>query len=179
MRLTNYIRDSFVRAVMQDVPFIDYTEQIRSAVMKAAVARLPKTAQALYNDPKTRDFIVKSRCFHAGVNIDTVPGFSQWNTPAGATKEEAKAFFDQFADLVNKKAAQEKQRDELERKLKATAAACSTRKSLLEMLPEFEKYLPAEAEPSKNLPAISNLVVDLVKAGWPKDGRKSLKVSPA
>lgn len=35
-------------------------------------------------------------------------------------------------------------------------------------MPEAEKYLPKEAKSSTNVPAVANVVADLVKAGWPK-----------
>ena len=38
MRLTNYIREAFVRSVMNDVPSIDYEEKIRNLVNKKVVA---------------------------------------------------------------------------------------------------------------------------------------------
>ena len=41
-----------------------------------------------------------------------------------------------------------------------------------EAFPEFEKYLPSEAQPTKNLPALANVVADLSKLGWPKNATK-------
>ena len=62
---------------------------------------------------------------------------------------------------------------ELETKLMAAANSCTTRKALVELLPEFEKYLPADqAAACKTLPAVANIMADFVKAGWPKDEAK-------
>ena len=47
MKLTNIIRDAFVRSVMNDVPTVDYSEQIREVVTKEAVAQLPEKVRAL------------------------------------------------------------------------------------------------------------------------------------
>lgn len=54
MRLTNYMRDAFVKALMQDVPQIDYDQQIRDLAMKRCVERLPPKVRALWDDPATR-----------------------------------------------------------------------------------------------------------------------------
>ena len=38
------------------------------------------------------------------------------------------------------------------------------------MLPEFEKYLPADEQKAlRSVPVVANLVADFTKAGWPKD----------
>ena len=63
-------------------------------------------------------------------------------------------------------AQQEASREELELKLKGVVNGCNTLKQLKEALPEFEKYMPAESEPpSKNLPALANIVADFQAAG--------------
>lgn len=51
---------------------------------------------------------------------------------------------------------------------------CSTLKQAKERLPEFEKYLPAERDGKyiPNLPAVANLVTEMMNAGWPKDQKK-------
>jgi len=52
--------------------------------------------------------------------------------------------------------------------------ACTTTKQLRELLPEFDRYLPAEEEKTlRTLPVVQNIVADFVKAGWPaKKGSK-------
>ena len=69
----------------------------------------------------------------------------------------------------------EKARGDLYQKLKGVIEACTTLKKLKELLPEFEAYFPTEAEPTKNLPAVANLVTDMMQMGWPKDKRKLAK----
>jgi hypothetical protein len=55
----------------------------------------------------------------------------------------------------------------------------STRKALVDLLPEFEKYLPAdEAKAIASLPAVANVLSDFVKAGWPKNQPKMPKPAP-
>jgi hypothetical protein len=76
-------------------------------------------------------------------------------------------------------ANQVEKRKELRSKLQATADAVTTRKALIDLLPEFEKYLPAdEAKAVATLPAVANVLSDFVKAGWPKNQPKMPKVTP-
>jgi hypothetical protein len=50
--------------------------------------------------------------------------------------------------------------------------ACTTLKALETTFPEFKKYFPTETQPTKNLPALANVVADLSKLGWPKGEKK-------
>lgn len=180
MKLTNAIRDAFVRAVMNDVPQVDYVEQVRTEVYKKAVERLPQAARALWEDPKTKPFVVTGMVHVGGrvrIGVAEVPGFDggSWNTEmVGAAKGEQEAFFAQFDELIAKRDAQDEHRAGLESKLRAVAYSCTTRKALLERLPEFEKYLPEEDAKSTQLPAVANLVAELTQAGWPKGSEKEV-----
>ena len=70
---------------------------------------------------------------------------------------------------------QEGIRASLKSQLKSAAHSVTTRKALAALLPEFEKYLPAdEAAACKTLPVVQNIVADFAKAGWPK-GKKAAK----
>jgi len=55
-------------------------------------------------------------------------------------------------------------------KIEGIVEGCSTTTQLRKLLPEFDKYIPTDAEPTKNLPAVANVVADLTKMGWPKKG---------
>ncbi len=61
-------------------------------------------------------------------------------------------------------------------KLSGVMESVRTLVQLKKLLPEFTAYFPTEEEPAKNLPAVANLVTDMVKLGWPTDKRK-LKVT--
>jgi len=47
MNLNKYYREAFVRAVMDDVPRIDYDEQAKALVIPVLEARLPKEMRHL------------------------------------------------------------------------------------------------------------------------------------
>ena len=50
MRLTNFLRDGFIRAVMHDVPKIDYEEQAQKMAREAIRARFTKAFPGLDYD---------------------------------------------------------------------------------------------------------------------------------
>lgn len=165
MKLTNYIRDAFITAAMQDVPKVDYDEQIRAEAVKVAVSMLPTKVQAAYKDKATRHYVSTMYLNVGGVGL-YVPGLhDEGKTVEKKVREVASA-------MLESRKAQEEARHELSRKLRAVAYSVTTRKALADALPEFAKYLPAdEAAACRQLPVVANVVAEFVKAGWPK-GKK-------
>jgi hypothetical protein len=160
MRLTKTIRESFVRAAMNDVPQTDYNEQITKLAKQEAEAMMPpKIAEAYKLHP---DWF-KSEGHYMGYEI----GYVYIPLPNGVRfPDEARA---KLKALAEAKEAQEKEMNALSAKLQAAANSVATRKALVALLPEFEKYLPADDESAcKTLPAVANLLADFSKAGWPK-----------
>ena len=173
MKLTNYIRDAFIHAAMQDVPTIHYGELIQKQVLHEALAALPASVAKLYKDKNTRSFL-KLEYYYFG-NIGTLIPCSHHQSGKDSS------FFDvvQINKLLGLDKEQSNKLHVLRSKLHAAAYGCSTRKQLLDLLPEFEKYLPAdEAKAMKiNLPTVANIVGDFVKAGWPKNQVKITKAA--
>ena len=172
MKLTKYMREAFVRSAMDDVPSIDYEQQLREKVQQASVAALPESVRALWLDEKTKPYIKTMYRTFASQSFD-VPGLegSRWNglPPLPVLLPPDRLEIDA---IVEKQRAQAEQRRHLNDTLTAAATSATTRKALATMLPEFEKYLPAD-EPAacRTLPAITNIMADFSKAGWPK-GKK-------
>lgn len=169
MKLTNTIREAFIRAAMNDVPCIDYHEQIRSAAVAAAVKDLPLKVAALWKDTTLRHWVKTNSATVGGWSVNVPSVLDGWDDrKAENAKLEAAC-----AQLVAKQATQQRVRDELKQKLKAAAYSYSTRKALADALPEFAKYLPADnTQALRSVPAIANVVSDFMKAGWPK-GKKA------
>lgn len=165
MRLTNTLRDAFVRAAMADVPQIDHEEKLNALALKAAKEVMPPAVRATY-DRHPEYF--ETRYKRIGDQTDYRLQHTVFVPLVG-----------EFSDAVNAEAAalvmasneQAKKMSGLEQKLKGVAASVTTRKALAEALPEFEKYLPPAEAKTSGLPALTNLVSDFVEAGWPK-GRK-------
>lgn len=165
MKLTNTIRDAFIRAAMNDVPNVDYTEQIRKVACDDAVAALPPAVRKLWNDKATRNFLNLNHATYGRVSVaypsDTKYGEARKLSPSAETA---------VTELADKAKAEKSARDSLQSRLRAVAYSMSTRKALAEALPEFAKYLPEdEAAALRTVPVIANVVADFVRAGWPKD----------
>lgn len=168
MKLTSYMREAFVRAVMDDVPEVDYREKAEEAVTVFVVSLMPPAVAAIWNDKALRPYLGQERySFYRDCHWTlTAPWFSAPEKVTGNPGLQALV-----SRLYASHMDQRTQREELMRKLKAAASGCSMVKQLKAMLPEFAKYLPEEAAPSKNLPAVANLVTDFMKAGWPKGAK--------
>ena len=175
MRLSTSMRQAFVRAVMDDVPFVDYDEQLRQLAQKTVDGYRPAAlVRALALDPSIQDWLNRDYQF--------ISKYSQSFCLVGAKQSldrlNADKDFTQAAQNLRKQQqAQLEQRSALESKLKASAQACQTRAQLAKALPEFEKYLPIEAGNSKCLPALANLMSDFMAAGWPKQPASAEKES--
>jgi hypothetical protein len=160
MRLTKTLREAFVRAAMQDVPKVDYDEQIRKLALQETVAMMPPDVAKAY---KANPEWFGSDNHYLGMQ----PGYVYLPMPRTISlKPEA---LSKITVLGDEALAQKKRRKDLEAKLSAAAESCTTRKALADLLPEFAKYLPEdEAAACKTLPAVANIVADFTKAGWPK-----------
>lgn len=167
MRLTRTIRQAFVSSAMNDVPSIDYAEKVRDHANTLAkkyrkAAGLPEKDLNRYN----------SRYIWLGIGTLTVFGLTDEEKDQIAADSSIKILVDQHS-------AQNVARNELEVKLTGIANSVNTSQALIKLLPEFEKYLPAEAAKTTNLPAISNMVGDFIRAGWPKNkGTASAGTTP-
>jgi hypothetical protein len=62
---------------------------------------------------------------------------------------------------------QQENRREMTKKIEAAIKGCRTLKQAKEQLPEFTKYLPKEAEVTRNVPVVTGLVEELSALGWP------------
>jgi hypothetical protein len=161
MKLTKVDREAFVRAVMNDVPMIDYNEEARVLAMKHLVAALPSAVRTLWDDNTLRGY-VKVRTHFMQHPLCNVTG------PEGDFSIAVTAQIDSLAAAMS---AQRVDRDVLRGRIATMIEGCSTLAQATKALPEFVKYLPAERDRTgaTNLPVISGVVADLTKAGWPKE----------
>lgn len=157
MRLTQTIRQAFVSSAMNDVPSIDYDTPIRARVNELYLDALKSLEMPA--DKQDRYSYCTAYTQAGSVSIRGMQD-----------KERDRIQADPLLVKLEKShLAQASARDTLEQKLTGIANSVSSRKALIELLPEFEKYLPAESAKSANLPAISNMVGDFIRAGWPKN----------
>lgn len=163
MRLTKTLRQSFVRAAMNDVPEIKYDDEIRKVAKQEAEAMMPPEVAKVYKkNPEWFESVARY-----------VSGFGYVYLPCPSNMKMSDSFYEKVKALVESRNTQQNSRNALETKLAAAAESVTTRKALAELLPEFAKYLPAdEATTCRSLPAVANLVADFAKAGWPKEQTK-------
>ena len=169
MRLTQYDRKAFVVAAMEDVPQVDYDKQAEKLVKDHLKTILPvdlQNAMAKYPD-----------WFPA--RTVQMPGTLQNFATPLCSNSNSSSFLKQYPELLNKvdalselKYQQVQKRADLEVQLKGAITNCPSLKAAMEILPEFAKYLPEDRDGDKRcrqMPVITNLVTDLMNAGWPKD----------
>lgn len=168
MKLTNYTRDAFIDSVMNDVPKIDYHAAYLVAFLNAYLPTLPKAVQELWASNATRPYLYLGTVRACGSSF-AVPSHERYSDvlpPLGSV-----ATLDSIVAAHN---AQKQARESLRVNLKGAAYGCTTTKALRELLPEFDRYLPAEIEKtSRQLPVVQNIMADFVKAGWP--AKKAVK----
>lgn len=162
MRLTKYDKEAFVRAVMNDVPRIDYREQAQKLFDEWLVTKLPAEVAAVF---KRNDLQHYLESFY----VSRMPLISHRQIAACGIELDD-AIRERLEALDQLDTEQCDVHEQLKDKVTAVIYGCSTLKTATERLPEFVKYLPADRDGTgvTNLPAISNIVASLVAAGWPK-----------
>ena len=177
MKLTKYTRAAFVRAAMQDVPKPENFEaQAHKLVIEDSIAQLPAEVQPLARHKDLKFCLRTVSHYFYTTPFSSVDVFA----PRGANYRPSQAVREAVAALTEKQKAHDAIRSGLEEKLMSTAMACTTRKALAELLPEFEKYLPEDTPAAiRTLPAVANIVADFARAGWPKDKTQPKEIANA
>lgn len=160
MRLNSYTKSSIVRAIMQDLPAID-KEKRRADLQAALVKAMSPAARKLF---KESPFALRTH--HVG---DMIYDGRDWSTRDITSGDVNAATIDELCKPYKE---EDDARYAAKRKLEGIVEGCSTLKQLQNLLPEFKHYMPTETAPTKNLPAVANMVADLSKLGWPKTSTK-------
>jgi hypothetical protein len=164
MKIDKYVRQSIVRAIMNDVPKPDKVKRrvdLQAAIVKAMSPEVRKVFKSSPDALRTYYFGDLTYDSRSHSSCELVIG--------DVTKEKLDELCKPYKDEDDAIHA-------ASIKLKGAIEGCTTRKALMTRLPEFEAYFPAEQAPlSKSVPALANMVADLSKLGWPK-GKTSNKV---
>jgi hypothetical protein len=159
MKITKYDRLSIVKAIMADVPKPDKNKRrndIQAAIVKAmnpAVRKVFKDFPGALRTNLVGEFVCNDR-------------YDSRYLIVGDVDEKV------LEEIFKPYREEDTARHNAQAKLYDAIDSCTTRKALMDRLPEFEKYFPTEAAPTKNLPALANVVADLSKLGWPKSKTK-------
>jgi hypothetical protein len=162
VRIDKYARASIVKAIMADVPKPDKAK--RRADLQAAIVKAmsPAVRKVFRESPGA----LKAHYF-GDLVYDNTRYDSRELVVGDVTKEK-------LDELTAPYKAEDEAIHAVRCKLQGAIEGCTTRKSLMTRLPEFEKYYPAEEAPmSKNLPALANVMADLSKLGWPKGAKNA------
>jgi len=154
MKFSKYTKQSIVRAIIQDIPPID-KEARAKAIKEAIVKAMSPEVRKLYKSNPTAlrtDQVMYANPLRTW-GYDVVVG--------DVTQDQIKAILAPYEE-------QEDERHNAESRLSHAFAGINTLKQALTTFPEFKKYYPTEEQPTKNLPALANVMADLSKLGWPK-----------
>ena len=144
MKLSTYHKDAIIRAIKQDLPPVG---NLSEEMTKAAVKLMSTPCRNLYKKSPTA--IRRSSVY--GV---TERGSVEFVIGVANFKAVVEPFEQRFEE--RKKALDN---------LKLAIYGCSTRKQFIDRFPEFSHHAPSEHGTCDTLPAISNVVADLVKLG--------------
>ena len=159
MKLTRLTKEAIVRAIWNEVPEIDYKAR-KETIQKAMAALFCPEVKVVY-DLCPDALRVQHRHYIVGYDL---PINERCVVVANLTDEQINAVLEPFVE-------EDRQRGVARDKLEALVMGCSTRNQLVKLLPECEKYLPAEASADRRLPVVANVIADMTKLGWPKGGR--------
>jgi hypothetical protein len=154
MRLDKYAKRAIASSIVADIPKPDYAKR-KAAIQDAIVKEMSPEVRRIY---KTKP--------HALADADTNLDLGGWNYQSrlvviGDVDSET------FAQITKPYRDEDESRKSITIRIESIVNACSTLSQLHKALPEFAKYFPSETQPTKNLPAVANLVADLTKLGWP------------
>lgn len=154
MKFNKLTKQAIVRAIIQDLPPID--KEARALAINAAIVKAMS--------PEVRKMFKTHPTALRTASVQYVNPFRVW----GSDVTVGDVTDTQLAEICKPYETEENERRQAEGKLAAAFAGISTLKQALTTFPEFKKYYPTEAEPTKNLPALANVMADLSKLGWPK-----------
>lgn len=170
MNLNESIRAAFVASILNDVPQVDYIEQMRELIQKDAKSKVPpdllkkENVEWLNRDEKAYSYSGEwegeGYCDRIHVFVPCMAGGEHVLSPEAQQKLD---------ELLMANDAQGTMLRNMRNKLMSAAAAFRTVKQLREAMPEFAKYLPTIDNKTANLPVIANIKEELTAAGWPKD----------
>lgn len=169
MKLTKSDREAFVSAVLNDIPQVDYNELAQKYVKDFLIEKMPPKIKAVYDDKELRDWLSTSYVGMPG-SLQTFY-FHHVNNEYRKINTVYPELAEQLVEWSDKLYEQNQVQRDMQLKLGGIINGCSTLKQAKERLPEFEKYLPKERDATgvSNLPAVSNVVAELSKLGWPKE----------
>ena len=164
MKLSKLTKQAIVRAIWNEVPEIDHKAR-KVAIQAALVELFTPEVKALYKtQPGALKVVYCTPLAGSTVRFCDMSYEDRHVTVADLTEEQIDSALEPYTE-------EDRARVEAHSKLTALVMGCSTRNQLVKLLPECEKYLPAEASTDRSLPVVANVIADMTKLGWPKGER--------
>lgn len=171
MRLTNNIRGAIIKSILDDTPKIDYDEEITKVVQTALYDLADPLMKRVYDDASLRGLIRDDPICYVATGIHT--GNNVYVLTEKAIPPSVIDECKRLEELDNKQTAV---RNKLRVSLSALLKSFNTLEKLQKDVPEFEKYLQKGSSATTEFKVVSssaNVLVELMKAGWPKDKAKA------
>lgn len=155
MRLTNYIRDSFIRNVKNQLPEKKWPHI--NEVQKLVLEKMDPVIRAVYDNENLRPALQTSSYY----KYDGYDGRGQVIIGNVKLDDVLKPWHDHYTKV-----------NETIGKIRAAAYSATTLKQLREVLPDLVEYMPDETgkPATKGVPMVVSVKEDLKELGFPKDG---------
>jgi hypothetical protein len=145
---------------MQDVPVVDFAGKAQVVIQEEALKVMPAPVRAIYDDESLRHHLYRSYIC-TGFSVGQVCIYA----PSDYRKSDE--LRGKLAEIGRDFELQHKERKELEIKVRSMIYACTSIRQALKALPEFAEYLPTDGQRvCTTLPTVTNVVTDLMNAGW-------------
>lgn len=166
IRLTKTMREDILRKIMNDLPQVNYIEQLHDVIRKEVKSKIPPEILKMIGTPLEVHLSSFSRSYYfRGVGRS----FSVCVT--GANRDDLPLSQDTIDEVNGLYTLHRKQQDAynaLSDQVETTLAAYTTVAKLREACPQFDKYLPNEAAINHPITVTTSPVPALQAAGWPK-----------
>lgn len=172
MKLTKGDKEVIITKILNDLPQTVTREEIHSTLQKEMDKLLPKELKA-YKDTDQVDRIrLAYKSFWGSDKRECVSVnlYGYCSKDHDVLDKIARPMIDTFYKELYT-------RQELKDKLTTAFAGITTLKKAIQIFPEFEQYFPKPEEKTANLPIHTDVIVDLMHAGWPKNKPKKRKAT--
>lgn len=168
MRLNKADKQTIINAIVDDIPTIDYKEQMRVKIQKAAYEAFPAEVKAIHDNHELKPYLAEGYVF-IGRGYGSVYQANKEFKLEGALCEEIYA----MCDKSDEQAAQLRS---VRNQLQGVFDTVRTYEQAKAKLPEFEKYISmveksnGHVAPTENLP-VANILSQMMQLGWVQDAK--------
>lgn len=152
MNLNKYTKQAIVSSILAELPRVDYAAAKKEIQEKIVVAMSPECQAIFAKSPRAlaRGY-TSEQIFKDEYRTEFILG--------DITRVELDAISKPYTDA-------HQDREAIRQKLEAAIEPLRTRKQFVDRFPEFSQHAPPEHGKCTTLPAVANIVADMIKLGW-------------